>query len=93
MYRTFVVELSRIGRPLVFYIQKHKELGLPKTTIEQVYSFITLKSKLVEPSILALPQAQRPNMIDTGVFANVLEAVLLQQKNYSNRDKFITIDN
>lgn len=53
-------------------------------TTETLGAFNMLKSKLVEPLLLALPQPHILYMIGTDTFAYALAAVFLQQQNDSS---------
>lgn len=52
--------------------------------------FNTLKSKLVECPVLALPQPHNTYLIDTDASSNKLGAVILQLQNKRNLDELAT---
>lgn len=80
MYGSFVRDCFKIPLPLNDYLRKYKEFGWLDPTIKAVDAFNKLESKLVEPSVLALPQLHRSNMIDTDASAYASGAVFLQQR-------------
>nr|GEV13814.1 reverse transcriptase domain-containing protein [Tanacetum cinerariifolium] len=76
-YRRFIQEFSKIARPMTHLLEKEIPFVFSKDCID---SFETLKKKLIEASILAVPDWNLPFklMCDASDFAIV--AVLGQQK-------------
>lgn len=69
-----------IARPLNDYLRKDKKSDWLDPTTESLDTFNILKSKFVEPLLLALPRPHRPYMINTNASAYALGAVLLYHK-------------
>lgn len=80
MYRRLIREFFKIVWPLNDYQRKGKELDRSDLKSETPDGFNTLKSKLIEPPRLVLPQPNRQYTININPFANVLVAVLSQHQ-------------
>lgn len=82
-----------IDRSLKHYLQNNKKLNWWDLTIAPLDVFQTLKSKLAEPLLLALPQLHRPFMIKASVSAYELGAIQFEQQNNCTLKGSATIGN
>lgn len=74
----------KLERALNDYLRKEKKLDWPVSRTENPGASKILKSKSMEPPVLALPQPHRAYIIDTDSSAYALGAFLLPQQNDSN---------
>lgn len=78
LYRKFMKKFFKIALSLNDYLQKDNELDWQKPTTEAPDVFNTLRYKLLEPSVLALPHRHRLDTVNSKAFAYELGAFLLQ---------------
>lgn len=83
-YRRTINDFSKIARQLNGYLEEDIELDLLDFTTEAINTLNILKYEPVDPPVLALPQPQRPCLIDTDASAYALGVVLSKQQNDSN---------
>lgn len=65
VYRRFVPNFSRVATPLNKLIKKGESILILKPSVEEQSSFDLLKSALVAPPVLRLPQTNLPFSVDT----------------------------
>ena len=94
VYRRFVKSFATISSPLSDMLKKDSETDWDQPIIPtevQQEAFNTLKQKMVEPPILALPKPGRPYMIDCDASKYGIGAVLLQQQDPSKPTEWATV--
>lgn len=74
--KRFIESFSKITWLLNGYLRKNKKFHLLNLTTEALDVFYTTKLKVMNPSVLFLPQPHRRYVIDIDASAYVLEAVL-----------------
>ena len=78
VYRRFLKDLAKIGRPMSSMLYKDAEPDFGNPTEAQLTSFETLKEELVTPPILALPKLGKPYRLETEASAYQVGCSLLQ---------------
>ena len=94
VYRRFVKAFARISAPLSDMLKNDSETDWDQPIIpteEQQEVFDTLKSRLIEPPILALPKMGRPYMIDCKASQYGIGAFLLQKQNETKSTEWATV--
>lgn len=79
IYTRLIKDIYKIGWPLNKYLWKDKKLNWLDRITEALEVFTAVKSKLVPPSVLAIPKPNRLYTNDTNAPENALRAVFLQQ--------------
>lgn len=79
VYRKFVKDFATIPAPLNKPIKKTASDSIETFTKDQQQSFKTLKQKLASPSILSLPCADLPYILDTDPNSKQIGCVLAQR--------------
>ena len=80
VYRRFIKDFAKIARPLTFLTRKDATPDFDNPTTEQLEAFETLKTKMTEPPVLALPRTNQPYTLDTDASAYQLGCALLQEQ-------------
>lgn len=80
MFRRFVPNFARIAEPLNRKLRKDEPTKFDSLTTEETEAFETLKSKLVEPPVLALPRGKGRYTVDTDACNEQVGCVLLQEQ-------------
>ena len=94
VYRRFVRGFATISSPLSDMLKKDSQTDWDQSIVpteQQQEAFETLKSKLIEPPILALPKPGRPYMVDCDASKYGIGAVLLQQQDESKPTEWATV--
>ena len=94
VYRRFVRGFATISSPLSDMLKKDSQTDWDQPIVpteQQQEAFETLKSKLIEPPILALPKPGRPYMVDCDASKYGIGAVLLQQQDESKPTEWATV--
>ena len=77
VYRRFVPNLSRIAKPLNQRLTKGQPTKWGELKDEETKAFKNLKTRLINPPVLALPKVGRRYIIDTDACAYQVGCVLL----------------
>ena len=87
VYRRFVPNFSRITKPLNQRLTKGQPTKWGDLTNEETEAFKTLKTRLINPPVLALPKVGRSYIVDTDACAYQVGCVLLQEQDGDERPK------
>ncbi|CAN8076107.1 unnamed protein product [Agarophyton chilense] len=79
-YRRFVQGFAKVSAPLTAMLKKGTPSECEALTDDQYESFQTLKDKILNPPILALPKPNRPFVLDTDDCDVQLGCALLQEQ-------------
>jgi transposase InsO family protein len=80
VYRRFVAGFSKIAAPLNALLRKGESPQLGTLTGEQLHAFETLRAKLLNPPILALPRAHGQYILDTDASNEQIGCCLFQEQ-------------
>ena len=80
VYRRFVPNFSRIAKPLDKMVCKDHPKVWDNLTDEQMAAFTELRTRLMQPPVLALPKANKPYTIDTDACDVQIGCVLPQEQ-------------
>jgi hypothetical protein len=80
VYRRFVAGFSKIAAPLNALLRKGESPQLGTLTGEQLQAFETLRAKLLNPPILALPRAHGQYILDTDASNEQIGCCLFQEQ-------------
>ena len=80
VYRRFVPNFARIAAPLNKKLMKDQPTNFETLSAEEYDAFQTLKRRLIEPPILALPKGSKPYRLETDACDHQVGCVLTQEQ-------------
>ena len=78
VYRRFIPNFARVAAPLNSLLRKGEAFRLPSPNEEQTEAFETLRSSLISPPILRLPQEGQEFSVDTDACDKQIGCALMQ---------------